>query len=100
MTIVAQLPFAVSSREPSQGLREVESFPRLANPGVAAVRDVPGHAAHSIACGLGETLKLAAGIRVFAVVDEAALLNKQTAPVLRREAPGAFCRTNHISRHL
>ena len=100
ITIVAQPPFAVSSREPSQGFREVESFPGLAHPSAASVRDVPGHAAHSIACGLGETLKLAAGIRVFAVVDEAALLNKQTAPVLRREAPGAFCRTNHISRHL
>ena len=41
MTIMAQTPFAVSSREPSQGLREVESFPRLAHPGAAPVRDVP-----------------------------------------------------------
>ena len=41
ITIVAQPPFAVSSREPSQGLCEVESFPGLADPGAAPVRDVP-----------------------------------------------------------
>ena len=47
MMIIAYLLFAVSSREPSQGFREVESFPGLADPGVAPVRDVPGHAAHN-----------------------------------------------------
>ena len=60
MTIMAQTPFAVSSREPSQGLRKVESFPRLADPGAAPVGDVPRHAAHNCSGGLGETLELAA----------------------------------------
>ena len=60
MTIMAQTPFAVSSRESSQGLRKVESFPGLAHPGAAPVRDVPGHTAHNQPGGLGETLELAA----------------------------------------
>ena len=60
MRIMAQTPFAVSSREPGQGLCEVESFPGLAHPGAAPVRDVPGHAAHNQPGGLGETLELAA----------------------------------------
>ena len=60
LIIKANLLFAVSSREPSQGLRKVESFPGLANPGAAPVRDVPGHAAHNRSGGLGETLELAA----------------------------------------
>ena len=60
MMIVPKTPFAVSSREPSQGLREVESFPGLADPGAAPVRDVPGHTAHNQPGGLGETLELAA----------------------------------------
>ena len=60
MMIIAYLLFAVSSREPGQGLREVESFPRLAHPGATPVRDVPGHTAHNRSGGLGETLELAA----------------------------------------
>ena len=60
MRIVTQTPFTVSSREPSQGLREVESFPRLTHPGAAPVRDVPRHTAHNRSGGLGETLELAA----------------------------------------
>ena len=64
------------------------------------MRDVPGHTAHSLPSRLSEALKLAAGVGVLAVVDQAALLDKQTAPVLRSHAPGAFGRTNHISRHL
>ena len=64
------------------------------------MRDVPGHTAHLLTSCLSEALKLAARVGVFAVVDEAALFSKQTAPVLRGQAPSALGRTNDISRHL
>ena len=83
-------PLAVSGREASQGFSEVKSLPGLADSGPDPMRDVPGHTAHRLASRLSEALKLAAGIGVFAVVDEAALFDKQTAPVLRCHAPGAF----------
>ena len=83
-------PLAVPSRETSQGFSEVERLPGLANLGPTAMRDVPGHTAHRLPSRLSQALKLAAGIGVLAVVDETALLDKQTASVLRSHAPGAF----------
>ena len=72
----------------------------MADLGLTPMRDVPGHTTYRLTSRLSEALKLAAGIGVLAVVDEAALLNKQTAPVLRSHAPGALRRTDDIPRHL
>ena len=93
-------PLAVSSREARQGFSEIESLPGLADSGPDPMRNVPGHTAHLLASRLSEALKLTAGVGVLAVVDKAALLDKQTAPVLRRHAPGALGRSDDISRHL
>ena len=72
----------------------------MADLGLTPMRDVPGYTTYRLTSRLSEALKLAAGIGVLAVVDEAALLNKQTAPVLRSHAPGALGRTDDIPRHL
>ena len=93
-------PLAVPGREAGEGLSEVKCLPGLANSGLHTMRDVPGHTAHLLTSRLSEALKLAACVGVFAVVDKAALFNKQTAPVLRGQAPSALGRTNDISGYL
>ena len=90
-------PLAVSSREASQGFSEIESLPGLADSGPDPMRDVPGHTAHLLASRLSEALKLTAGEGVLAVVDETALLNKQTAPV--QTTPRSEC-SRKIRRHI
>ena len=48
----------------------------MADLGLTPMRDVPGDTTYRLTSRLSEALKLAAGIGVLAVVDQAALLNK------------------------